>query len=102
MVILESTLRGGKFFASGSTTAGNNVSTYNNLYALGRDCLTAARNGSWDNAHTFNPSNRGRRLGGEPNTLVQRTQCIGGSSRGWGPTPFRFSPHNVECKKCEG
>jgi hypothetical protein len=25
----------------------------------------------------------------------------GGSLVGWGPTPFNFSPHNVECKKGE-
>jgi hypothetical protein len=41
-------------------------------------------------------------LGGEPNTLLQHAQHTSGSSRGWGPTPFRFSPHNVECKKGEG
>jgi hypothetical protein len=44
----------------------------------------------------------GKRLGGKPSTLVQHAQRTGGSLGGWGPTPFMFSPHNVECEKGEG
>ncbi len=63
MVILKSALGGGKFFASGSITIGNGVSTCNDPCAPGEDCSTIARNGSWDNAHRSNPSNMGKRLG---------------------------------------
>ncbi len=102
MATLESTPGGGKFFASSSTIVGNGASTYNDPCVLGEDCSIVARNSSWNNAHTFNPSSKGKRLGGKPNTLVQCAQHMGGSSGGWGPTFFRFSPHNVECKKGEG
>jgi hypothetical protein len=78
MAIQESTLGGGKFSISGSIAVGNGASTCNDPCAPGGDCSTTARNGSWDNAHTLDPSSRGERLGGEPNTLVQRAQCIGG------------------------
>ncbi len=91
----------GKFSAFGSITAGNDTSASNDLCAPGEDCSTVVGNNSWDNAHTSDLSSRDKRWGGKPSTLVQHTQCIGGSSRGWGPTPFKFSPHNVECKKGE-
>jgi hypothetical protein len=70
MAIQESTLRGGRFFTSGSTVIGNSASTYNNPCTLREDCSIAAGNGSWDNAHTSNLFNRGERLGGELSTLV--------------------------------
>jgi hypothetical protein len=70
MAIQESTPRGGKFSASGSIVAKNDTSACNNPCTLGKDCSTAARNDSWDNAHTSDPSSKGERLGGEPNTLV--------------------------------
>ncbi len=69
MAIPELARGSGKFSAFGSTTAGNGASTW------------------------------GKRLGRKLSTLVQRAQHMGGSSGGWGPTPFRFPPHNVECKK---
>jgi hypothetical protein len=72
MVIPESTLGGGKFSACGSTTVGNNTSAYNDSCAPGKDCSTVVWNGSWDNAHTFDSSSRGKRLGGKPSTLVHR------------------------------
>jgi len=65
MAILESTLGGGKFSASSSNTIGNGVSTCNNPCAPSKDYSTIARNGSWDNAHRSDPSNRGKRLGGD-------------------------------------
>jgi hypothetical protein len=79
MAIQESTLGGGNFFASGSTIVGNGVSTYSDLCALGEDCLTTTRNGSWDNTHTSNSSNRGERPGRKPSALVQHAQHTGGS-----------------------
>jgi hypothetical protein len=94
---------------------------YNDLCVTGRDYSITIRNGSWDNAHTSDPSSRSERLGKEPSTLVQLAQCTGGSSdgwtgraitnvaswcwiygerpdqpSGWGPTFSRFSPQNVE------
>ncbi len=82
MAIPESTPGGGKFFAFGSTTAGNSASVCNNPCAPSGDYLITAGNGSWDNAHTFDPSSKGKRLGAEPSTLVQCTQRTGGSSDG--------------------
>jgi hypothetical protein len=41
--------------------------------------------GSWDNAHTFDPFNRGKRLGEEPSTLV-------GAQEVRAPPPLGF-PH---------
>jgi hypothetical protein len=82
MAIQESTLRGGRFSASNSIAIRNDAFACNDMCVLGRDCLTAAGNGSWDNAHTFDPSNRGEKLGREPNTLVQRAQRMGGSLNG--------------------
>jgi hypothetical protein len=61
---------GGKFSTSGSTATGNNASACNDPCALSGDYSTTIRNGSWDNAHTFDPCSKGERLGGEPNTLV--------------------------------
>ncbi len=60
------------FYASNSTTIGNGALTYNDLCALSDDCSTIVGSGSWDNAHTFDLSNRGKRLDVEPSTLVQR------------------------------
>jgi hypothetical protein len=57
-------------FASGITTIGNGTSACNDPWAPGRDCSTAVGNGSWDNTHTFDLSNKGKRLGGKPNTFV--------------------------------
>jgi hypothetical protein len=74
--------RSGKFSAFGSTAARNGTLAYNNLCTLGGDCSTAARNGSWNNAHTSNSSNRGERLGGKPSTLVQCAQRMGGNLDG--------------------
>jgi hypothetical protein len=82
MAILELASGGGKFSVSGSTTAGNGASACNNLCVPGGDCLTTIVNDSWDNAHTFYPSSRGKRLGEEPSTLVERAQHMGGSSNG--------------------
>jgi hypothetical protein len=92
MILLESTLGGGRFFASSSTIAGNSASICNNPCAPGGDYSTAVGNGSWDNTHTSDSSNRGKKLGREPNTLVQCTQRTNGSLRSWAPTPLGF-PH---------
>jgi hypothetical protein len=70
IVTQESTPRGGRFSACGSITARNGASTCNDPCIPSGDCSIAIGNSSWDNAHTFNSSNRGERLGGEPNTLV--------------------------------
>jgi len=102
MATPESTLGGGKFFTSDSTIVRNDVLACNDLCAPIEDYSIVAGNGSWNNTHTSNSSNRGKRLGKEQSTLVQRAQRTGGSSRNWGPTPFKFPPHNVECKKGEG
>jgi hypothetical protein len=80
MATQKSTLGGGKFYTSGSTAVENNALACNDPCALGRGCSTAVGNGSWDNAHTSNPSSRGERLGGEPSILVQHTQHIRGNS----------------------
>ncbi len=72
MATPKSTPKGGKFFVSNSITAGNDTSAYSDLCALGGDYSTTTRNNSWDNAYTSDPSSRGKRLGGEPSTLVQR------------------------------
>ncbi len=61
LVIQESTPRGGRFYASNSTTIGND---------------------SWDNAHTSDWSSMDERLGKELSTLVQRAQRTNGSSDG--------------------
>jgi hypothetical protein len=82
MAIQELALEGGKFSAFGTTAVGNSASACNDLSVPGDDCSTTAGNGSWDNAHTFDSSNGGERLGREPSILVQRTQHMGGSSDG--------------------
>jgi hypothetical protein len=64
MAIQESTPKGGRFSASGSTVIGNGASTCSD------PCIPC------EDYSTNQP-------------------------RGWGPTPSRFSPHNVECKKGE-
>jgi hypothetical protein len=91
MVILKSAPRSGKFSTSSSTIVGNGALTCNNSCVPGEDCLTVVGNSSYDNSHTSNSSNKGKRLGGKPSTLVQRTQRTDGSSIGYDPTPFRFS-----------
>jgi hypothetical protein len=70
MAIHESALGGGRFSASGLTVAKNGALVCNDPCALGEDCSTAAGNGSRDNAHTSDPSNKGDRLGREPSALV--------------------------------
>jgi hypothetical protein len=63
MATPKSALGGGRFSAFGSTTARNDASTCSDPCILGEDCSTATRNSSWDNAHTSNPSSKGKRLG---------------------------------------
>jgi hypothetical protein len=46
------------------------------------DYSIATGNGSWDNAHIFDPFSKSERLGGEPSTLVQCAQRTGGSLDG--------------------
>ncbi len=70
MATQESTPGGGRFFTSSSTVAGNGASICNDLCAPSEDYSIATKNGSWDNAHTFDLSSRGERLGGKPSTLV--------------------------------
>jgi hypothetical protein len=70
MATLESTLRGGMFYAFGSTTIGNDVSACKNMCAPSEDYSTVTRDSSWDNTHTFDLFNKGKRLGGELSTLV--------------------------------
>jgi len=82
MAILELAPRGGRFSTFGSITVGNGASIYNDPCAPSGDYLTTARNSSWDNTHTSDPSSRGKRLGGKPSTLVQHAQRTGGSSDG--------------------
>jgi hypothetical protein len=60
MTILESTPKGGRFYASSLTTTRNDALACNDPCAPGRDCSTAAENNSWDNAHTSNLSNKVR------------------------------------------
>jgi hypothetical protein len=71
MVIQALALGGGKFSASGLTNTGNGASTCNDSCAIGNDCSIAARNGSWGNTHTSDPSSMGERSGKEPSALVQ-------------------------------
>jgi len=82
MATLESTPRSGKFFAFGSITTRNSTSTYNDLCAPGGNCSTDHGNSSWDNAHTSDSSSKGKRLGSEQSTLLQRAQRTSGSSNG--------------------
>jgi hypothetical protein len=82
MATQESVPRGGRFFVSGSTVVGNSALANSDPCALGEDCSTAARNGSWNNAHTSDPSSRGERPGIEPSALVQHAQRTCGSSEG--------------------
>ncbi len=62
MATQESALGGGMFFAFGSTVTGNDALACNDPCAPGEDYLIVVGNGSWDNANTSNPSNRGERL----------------------------------------
>ncbi len=82
MATPESAPRGGKFFASGSITARNSALACSDSCIPAEDCSITARNSSWDNAHTSDPSSRGKRLGRKPSILVQRAQHTGGSSDG--------------------
>jgi hypothetical protein len=82
MATLESAPRGGKFSASDSTTTRNGTSACNDLSIPIGDYSIVVGNGSWNNAHTFDSSSRGKRLGGKPSTLVQHAQRTGGSLRG--------------------
>jgi hypothetical protein len=94
MILFQSAPRGGRFFASNLTIVGNDTLTCNDPCAPGGDYSTTVGNGSWDNTHTFDLSNKGKRLGREPSTLVQCAQRTNGSLRGWGPTPLGF-PHTM-------
>jgi hypothetical protein len=80
MAIQELALEGGRFFAFGSIVAENSTLACKDPCSPNGDCSTFVRNSSWDNAHTSDPSSRGEKLGGEPSTLVQRAQHMGGSS----------------------
>jgi hypothetical protein len=82
MATQESAPRGGRFSASSLIVVGNGTSACNGLCGAGGDCSTAIGNGSWNNAHTSDPSNKGERLGGEPSTLVQCALRTCGSSDG--------------------
>jgi hypothetical protein len=82
MATPESAPRGGKFFTSSSIIVGNYALTCNNLCAPGEDCSTAVGYSSLDNTHTSDSFNKGKRLGGQPSTLVQHAQRTGGSSDG--------------------
>jgi len=82
MATQASALRGGMFSVSSSTITGNGASTYSDSCVPSEDCSIVARNGSWGNAHTFDPSSMGERPGREPSVLVQHPQCRGGSSDG--------------------
>jgi hypothetical protein len=70
------------FSTSSSTTVGNGASTCSDLCAPSGDCSITAGNGFKDNAHTSNPFNKGKRLGGEPSILVRHAQRMGGNSYG--------------------
>jgi hypothetical protein len=70
----ESALRGGMFSTFGSIVVGNGTLTCSNLSVIGEDCSTTVGTGSWDNAHTSNPSSRGERPSREPSVLMQHTQ----------------------------
>jgi len=74
--------RGGRFSAFGLITTGNGTSTCSDSCIPSGDYSTAIRNSSWDNAHTSDPSSRGKRLGGKPSTLVQCAQRTGGNLNG--------------------
>jgi hypothetical protein len=82
MVILELAPRGGTFSTSSSITIGNDTSTCNDPCAPSEDYSIAAGNSSWVNAHTSDPSSKGKRLGGERSTLLQQAQHTNGSSNG--------------------
>ncbi len=82
MAIPKSAPKGGRFFDFGLITAGNSALACSDSCAPGGDCSTVAGNSSWDNAHTSNPSSKGKRLGRERNTLLQRAQHTSGSSNG--------------------
>ncbi len=82
MATQESTPKGGRFFTSGSTIVKNGTSACNYPCAPSENYSTAAKNSSWDNAHTSNPSNRDERSGRQPSVLVQHAQRTGGSSDG--------------------
>jgi len=70
MVILESTPRGGRFFASSLITIGNSASTCNDPCTPGEDYSIVTRNSSWDNAHTSDLFSKGKKLGREQSTLL--------------------------------
>jgi hypothetical protein len=70
MATQESAPRGGKFSASGSTVVGNGASACSDPCAPSKDYSTAVGNGSWNNAHTSDPSSKGERSGRKPSALV--------------------------------
>jgi hypothetical protein len=101
----HSTPGGGRFSASSLTIVGNGASVCSGSCiaswgACNSSCATSWRackgscvaseecsnvvgNGSWDNAHTSNLSNKSERVGEEPSTLVQCVIRTCGSSEGW-------------------
>ncbi len=66
----ELALGGGRFSAFGSTIIGNSALVCSNPCAPSEGCSIVVGNDSWDNAHTYDSSSRGERLGKEPNALV--------------------------------
>jgi hypothetical protein len=79
MATQESAPGGGRFFTFGSTVVGNGALACSDPYVPGGDYLITAKNNSWDNAHTFDPSSRGEKLSGEPSILVQCAEHTSGS-----------------------
>jgi hypothetical protein len=71
MAIKESTPRAGRYPTFDSIVTRNGASACNDSCAPSEDCLTAGGNGSWDNAHTSDPSSRGERPSREPSASVQ-------------------------------
>jgi len=78
----ESAPRGVRFFTSSSIIAGNYALTCSDSCAPGEDCSTTVGYSSLDNTHTSDSFYKGKRLGGEPSTLVQHAQHTSGSSNG--------------------
>ncbi len=79
MTTQESTLGGGRFFASGSIVIGNGVSTCSDPCIPSKDYSIIVGNGPCDNAHASDLFSRGERLGREPSALVQHAQHKSGS-----------------------
>jgi hypothetical protein len=63
MATQELTLKGGKFSTSNSIVGRNNALAYNDPCTITRGYSTITKNGSYDNAHTFDSFKKGERLG---------------------------------------